>query len=280
MCGDGSHALDNIHTGEAVGRSAVPVHDGGAVRVHVGDEACAQEEGSVVPAGSEGHANLGAGSLSGGQQTVPGLGLLGSDLGRIIVQEVVVAAAHGESVQLAILGGCSHRAFSVGCLHVVDGLVCVSGQNLGNVAIQCQQGAGSNQIVQLVVGEGEDIGSSLHVGQNGVLGSGLGFYADLDVKGLVGILGLELLHQFGKQCLIFLRTPQGQGDGSAGSGGSGRGSVTSGRGLSLSSFTAAAASGKRQDHDRCQQQSEQFFHVFFLLVLFICNRLGNRLPSI
>ena len=269
MGGDGSHGLRNINAGIAVGRSAVPVDHGGAVGVHVADEARAQEEGGVVPAGCEGHADLTAGSFRGGEQLVPGFCLIGSDFGGIVVQEVVVAAAHGESVDVAVLGSGSHGAFAVGSQDILQSLAGVGGQNGGDIAAQIQQSACGYQIVQLVVCKGEDIGGSLNVGQDGVLGGGLGLDADLDVEGLVGISSLEFLDQLSQQRLILFRAPQGQGDGIIGSGGISGGFgvcvIGSGR-LGLGGAAVAAAGSQRQNHDKSQQQSKQFFHFEFLLL--------------
>ena len=267
MGGDGGHSLHNINAGIAVGRSAVPVDHGGAVGVHVADESRAQEEGGVVPAGCEGHADLTAGSFRGGEQLVPGFCLIGSDLGGIVVQEVVVAAAHGESVDIAVLGSGRHGAFAVGSQNVIQSLAGVGGQDGGDIAAQIQQSACRNQIVQLVVCKGEDIGGSLNVGQDGVLGGGLGLDADLDVEGLVGISSLEFLDQLSQQRLILFRAPQGQRDGLIGSVSSSFGVCVIGSGrLGLGGAAVAAAGSQRQDHDKSQQQSKQFFLFKFLLL--------------
>src|SRR5699024_4535753 len=102
------------------------------------------------------------------QDAVHRLGVLLADDALVIVEEVAVVGGHGVGVQLAVEGSCLHRAFQVAALHVVG----IQGDFL-----QC---VGGHQLVELVIGKGEDIGGGGGIGQDVVLGIGLGAGADVD----------------------------------------------------------------------------------------------------
>ena len=244
----------NVHDGLGhIGAGfLVPVADGvDAIFGQGGLQAGTGKEAVNVPAVVGGHIKGAAGGSSGGQDAVHRLGIFRADDTAVIVQEVAVVGGHGIGVELAIEGGSFHRAFQVAALHIVG----VEGNFL--------QGTGGHQLVELVIGKGENIRSGGGIGQDIVLGIGLGAGTDVDGDiALVFVFFNKSISHLAQHGLIFLCAPHGQRY-IAPAGGRLGGGITGGGSFSGRSALASAASGQRQRHGSSHSQAQLLFHVIF-----------------
>ena len=254
VCGDIQNGLRYVCAG-----SLVPVADGvDTVICQRSHQTGTGVEAVNVPCVVHAHHELFAGSCSLFQHGVHALHILGAQNACIIVQEIAIVGGHGVGVKLVVHGGSAHRAGQVAALHVV------------RVQQHFLQRTGVHQLVQLVIGKGENVCGRLRVSQNGILCAGLRLHADLDGHiALVCILLDESICHLAQHGLILFCTPHSQldvapalcGRGSAAGGGSG-GSGAVGR-------TAAGGQHTGSSHGThgCKEVTtrNQLFHDSVLL---------------
>ena len=203
--------------------------------------------------------------------------------GRVLAHEVAVVSGQGVSIDLAIDRGSIDRRGSVAALDIV------------RIQLHFLQSASLDQLVQLVIGKSINISSGGGVGQDGILGRGLGLSSQIDgdLAAVVAVLLDELVADFTQQILILFSAPHGQGNilsegsgsslvenvalsssalcGALGSGGSslsGRGCCAAGR--------AATAGCQRQGHDTGHGKAQLLFHNCVLLLLLVFARCSNN----
>ena len=203
--GDEAGVLADINDslGNVSARSFVPVADGvHAVISQAQVQASASIEAVQVPAVSNVHRDFLAcgGCLI--QHRVKALDVILGEEGFIIEHEVAVISGQGVSIQLAVHGCSVNRSRAIAVLDIVS------------VQLNFLQGACLNQLVQLVIGKSVNVSSNGGVGQDGILGCGLGLSAqvDGDLAAVIAVFFDKVISDGAQQFLVFLGAPHGQGN--------------------------------------------------------------------
>ena len=284
--GDEAGVLTDINDslGNVSARGLIPVADGiHAVISQAQVQAGASIEAVQVPAVRNVHRDFLAcvGCLL--HHRVKALDIVLGEEALVVEHEVAVVSGQGVSIQLAIDRGSIDRRGSVAALDIV------------RIQLHFLQSASLDQLVQLVIGKSINISSGGGVGQDGILGRGLGLRSQIDgdLAAVVAVLLDELVADFTQQILILFSAPHGQGNilsegsgsslvenvalsssalcGALGSGGSslsGRGCCAAGR--------AATAGCQRQGHDTGHGKAQLLFHNCVLLLLLVFARCSNN----